>query len=127
MAVKCCTSSSAAWRDGEFGSRKPNGSRRGVTKVRRRQSLDGADRTEQKEWWPEFCEEVLGYRPEPLAAEVYESADQDAPWLRNVDGFGRAKFLGGGRKGRGRGGEDLVGCCPRVRQLRDVPSTARPC
>lgn len=54
-----------------------------VMAVRRRQGLEGADQTEQKEWWPEFCEEVLGYRPEPLAAEVYETPDQDAPWLRN--------------------------------------------
>jgi hypothetical protein len=27
---------------------------------------------------------VLGYRPAPLAAEVYETADEDAPWLKNA-------------------------------------------
>ncbi len=54
-----------------------------VMAIRRRRGLEGAEETEQREWWPDFCEQVLGYRPAPLAAEVYETADQDAPWLRN--------------------------------------------
>ncbi|MCC2669627.1 MAG: hypothetical protein K0Q72_2098 [Armatimonadetes bacterium] len=54
-----------------------------VMAIRRQHGLEGAAETEQSEWWPDFCEEVLGYRPEPLAAEVYETADEDAPWLRN--------------------------------------------
>jgi hypothetical protein len=54
-----------------------------VMAIRRRNGLEGADETEQREWWPDFCEQVLGYRPAPLAAEVYETPDQDAPWLRN--------------------------------------------
>jgi hypothetical protein len=54
-----------------------------VMAIRRKQGLDGAEQTEQREWWPDFCQEVLGYRPEPLAAEVYETPDEDAPWLRN--------------------------------------------
>ena len=54
-----------------------------VMAVRRQQGLEGADSTEQREWWPDFCEEVLGFRPEPLAPEVYETPDEDAPWLRN--------------------------------------------
>ena len=77
------------WLVGELGSRA-EAERLGaeafgrVMEVRRQQGLEGADQTEQKEWWPGFCEEVLGYRPEPLAAEVYETPDQDAPWLRNA-------------------------------------------
>jgi hypothetical protein len=55
-----------------------------VMAIRRQRGLDGAAETEQAEWWPDFCEQVLGYRPEPLAPEVYETADQDAPWLRNA-------------------------------------------
>jgi hypothetical protein len=55
-----------------------------VMAIRRQRGLEGAQQTEQREWWPEFCEEVLGYRPEPLAPEVYETPDQDAPWLRNA-------------------------------------------
>lgn len=54
-----------------------------VMAIRRERGLEGAAETEQREWWPDFCEEVLGYRPEPLAAEVYETPDADAPWLRN--------------------------------------------
>jgi hypothetical protein len=54
-----------------------------VMAIRRQRGLEGAEETEQHEWWPEFCEEVLGYRPEPLAPEVYETPDEDAPWLRN--------------------------------------------
>jgi len=54
-----------------------------VMAIRRQRGLDGAEDTEQREWWPDFCESALGYRPEPLAAEVYETADEDAPWLRN--------------------------------------------
>jgi hypothetical protein len=54
-----------------------------VMAIRRKKGLEGALVTEQREWWPEFCEEVLGYRPEPLAPEVYETPDEDAPWLRN--------------------------------------------
>lgn len=54
-----------------------------VMAIRRRRGLEGAEETEQREWWPDFCEKVLGYRPAPLAAEVYETPDQDAPWLRN--------------------------------------------
>jgi hypothetical protein len=54
-----------------------------VMAIRRKKGLEGAMVTEQREWWPEFCEEVLGYRPEPLAPEVYETPDEDAPWLRN--------------------------------------------
>jgi hypothetical protein len=76
------------WLVGELGSRA-EAERLGadafgrVMAVRRSQGMEGADQTEQKEWWPDFCEEVLGFRPEPLAAEVYETPDQDAPWLRN--------------------------------------------
>jgi hypothetical protein len=55
-----------------------------VMAVRRARGLEGARETEQREWWPEFCEETLGYRPEPLAPEVYETPDEDAPWLRNA-------------------------------------------
>jgi len=55
-----------------------------VMAIRRRQGLEGAQDTEQREWWPDFCESVLGYRPEPLAAEVYETPDADAPWLKNA-------------------------------------------
>lgn len=54
-----------------------------VMAIRRQQGLAGAEETEQRDWWPEFCEEVLGYRPAPLAPEVYETADDDAPWLKN--------------------------------------------
>jgi len=54
-----------------------------VMAVRRQRGLEGAEATEQREWWPDFCEEVLGYRPEPLAPEVYETPDAEAPWLRN--------------------------------------------
>lgn len=54
-----------------------------VMAVRRQRGLEGAEETEQREWWPDFCEEVLGYRPEPLAPEVYETPAEDAPWLRN--------------------------------------------
>ena len=32
----------------------------------------------------DFCEQVRGYRPAPLAPEVYETEDQDAPWLKNA-------------------------------------------
>lgn len=76
------------WLVGEIGSRaeaEKLGSEAfsRVMAVRRGQGLEGAADTEQREWWPEFCEQVLGYRPEPLAAEVYETPDQDAPWLRN--------------------------------------------
>jgi hypothetical protein len=55
-----------------------------VMAVRRQKGLEGAAETEQREWWPEFCEDVLGYRPEPLAPEVYETPDEDAPWLKNA-------------------------------------------
>lgn len=55
-----------------------------VMAIRRQRGLEGALETEQREWWPDFCEEVLGYRPEPLAAEVYETPDEDAPWLKNA-------------------------------------------
>lgn len=55
-----------------------------VMAVRRKKGLAGAEQTEQREWWPDFCEQVLGYRPEPLAPEVYETPDEDAPWLRNA-------------------------------------------
>jgi hypothetical protein len=54
-----------------------------VMSIRRKRGLDGARETEQSEWWPAFCERVLGYRPQPLAPEVYETPDADAPWLRN--------------------------------------------
>lgn len=54
-----------------------------VMAIRRKRGLEGAEETEQREWWPDFCEAALGYRPEPLAAEVYETPDEDAPWLRN--------------------------------------------
>jgi hypothetical protein len=54
-----------------------------VMAIRRHRGLEGAEETEQREWWPDFCESALGYRPEPLAAEVYETPDEDAPWLRN--------------------------------------------
>lgn len=54
-----------------------------VMAVRRQHGLEGAAETEQREWWPDFCEGVLGYRPEPLAPEVYETPDADAPWLKN--------------------------------------------
>lgn len=54
-----------------------------VMAIRRQGKLEGAVETEQREWWPDFCEEVLGYRPEPLAAEVYETPEADAPWLKN--------------------------------------------
>lgn len=57
---------------------------RRVMAVRRAHGLDGAAETEQREWWPDFCESVLGYRPAPLAREVYETPDQDAPWLKNA-------------------------------------------
>ena len=57
---------------------------RRVMEIRRKHGLDGAEQTEQREWWPEFCEQVLGFRPEPLAAEVYETPDEDAPWLKNA-------------------------------------------
>jgi len=55
-----------------------------VMAIRRKHGLEGARETEQRDWWPTFCEEVLGYRPEPLAAEVYETPDEDAPWLKNA-------------------------------------------
>src|SRR5262249_23098148 len=55
-----------------------------VMAMRRKKGLAGAEETEQREWWPDFCEEVLGYRPAPLAPEVYETPDQDAPWLKNA-------------------------------------------
>ncbi len=32
----------------------------------------------EREWWPEFVKQVLGYEPAPLAEEV--AAAQDAPW-----------------------------------------------
>jgi hypothetical protein len=54
-----------------------------VMAIRRQKGLEGAQETEQRDWWPGFCEVVLGYRPEPLAPEVYETPDRDAPWLRN--------------------------------------------
>ena len=54
-----------------------------VMAIRRRHGLEGAKATEQRDWWPEFCEQVLGYRPEPLAPEVYETPDEEAPWLKN--------------------------------------------
>lgn len=76
------------WLVGEIGSRAEaeklgSDAFSRVMAIRRGRGLEGAAETEQKEWWPEFCEDVLGYRPEPLAAEVYETPDQDAPWLRN--------------------------------------------
>ncbi|MFN3649020.1 MAG: hypothetical protein ACK47B_05510 [Armatimonadota bacterium] len=55
-----------------------------VMAIRRRHGLEGAEQTEQRDWWPELCEDVLGYRPAPLSAEVYETADEDAPWLKNA-------------------------------------------
>ena len=55
-----------------------------VMAIRRKQGLEGAAQTEQRDWWPEFCQEVLGYRPAPLAAEVYATPDEDAPWLKNA-------------------------------------------
>lgn len=55
-----------------------------VMAIRRKRGLEGADQTEQRDWWPEFCHDVLGYRPEPLATEVYETPDEDAPWLKNA-------------------------------------------
>jgi hypothetical protein len=55
-----------------------------VMAIRRKHGLAGAERTEQRDWWPDFCEQVLGYRPAPLAPEVYETADEDAPWLKNA-------------------------------------------
>lgn len=55
-----------------------------VMAVRRQRGLEGARETEQREWWPDFCESVLGFRPDPLAPEVYETPDEDAPWLRNA-------------------------------------------
>jgi hypothetical protein len=76
------------WLVGEIGTRA-EAERLGaeafgrVMAVRRQHGLEGAAETEQREWWPDFCERVLGYRPEPLAPEVYETPDQDAPWLRN--------------------------------------------
>jgi hypothetical protein len=54
-----------------------------VMAIRRQRGLEGAGETEQRDWWPEFCEQVLGYRPAPLAPEVYETPDEEAPWLRN--------------------------------------------
>ena len=54
-----------------------------VMAIRRKHGLAGAEETEQRDWWPDFCEQVLGYRPAPLAAEVYETPDEDAPWLKN--------------------------------------------
>jgi len=77
------------WLVGELGSRA-EAERLGaeafgrVMAVRRSHGLEGAAETEQREWWPDFCQDVLGYRPEPLAPEVYETPDQDAPWLRNA-------------------------------------------
>jgi hypothetical protein len=55
-----------------------------VMAIRRQRGLEGAEETEQRDWWPAFCEDVLGYRPAPLAAEVYETPDEDAPWLKNA-------------------------------------------
>jgi hypothetical protein len=55
-----------------------------VMEIRRKHGLAGAQQTEQRDWWPDFCEQVLGYRPAPLAPEVYETADEDAPWLKNA-------------------------------------------
>jgi hypothetical protein len=54
-----------------------------VMAIRREHGLERAQQTEQRDWWPEFCEQVLGYRPEPLAPEVYETPDEEAPWLKN--------------------------------------------
>jgi hypothetical protein len=55
-----------------------------VMEIRRKNGLEGAAETEQREWWPDFCQDVLGYRPEPLAPEVYATPDADAPWLKNA-------------------------------------------
>ncbi len=55
-----------------------------VMAIRRERGLEGAQETEQRDWWPEFCEQALGYRPAPLAPEVYETPDEEAPWLKNA-------------------------------------------
>lgn len=55
-----------------------------VMAIRRQRGLEGAAETEQREWWSDFCEDVLGFTPEPLAPELYETPDQDAPWLKNA-------------------------------------------
>jgi hypothetical protein len=55
-----------------------------VMAIRRKHGLEGAQETEQRDWWPDFCEQVLGYRPAPLAPEVYETPDEEAPWLKNA-------------------------------------------
>jgi hypothetical protein len=54
-----------------------------VMEIRRRNGLEGASETEQRDWWPDFCQQVLGYRPAPLAPEVYEIPDEEAPWLKS--------------------------------------------
>jgi hypothetical protein len=55
-----------------------------VMAIRRKHGLEGAQQTEQRDWWPEFCRDVLGYEPAPLAPEVYETPDEEAPWLKNA-------------------------------------------
>ncbi len=54
-----------------------------VMAIRRENGLEGADATPQSDWWPTFCADVLGYLPAPLAPEVYQAPELDAPWLRN--------------------------------------------
>ncbi len=55
-----------------------------VMAIRRHHGLEGAAETEQRDWWPGFCRQVLGYEPAPLAPEVYETPDNEAPWLKNA-------------------------------------------
>jgi hypothetical protein len=39
---------------------------------------EGGFAENQREWWGEFVEQVLGFTPAPLEAEV--TATQDTPW-----------------------------------------------
>jgi hypothetical protein len=45
-----------------------------IMQVRR----EGGFAENQREWWNEFVEQVLGYTPQPLEEEV--TASQDTPW-----------------------------------------------
>lgn len=50
----------------------------------RRQSTAQEPQGAPREWWFDFCEQALGYRPAPLGPEFYAAAEQkDAPWLKS--------------------------------------------
>ncbi|MDQ3814613.1 MAG: hypothetical protein M3347_11770 [Armatimonadota bacterium] len=69
------------WLIEQFGSRK-EAQRVGDEAFARVMELRReATQNQQREWWPEFVEKVLGYRPEPLAPEAQA---QDAPWVKSA-------------------------------------------